>query len=85
MCEFLFYILIMSKVHCKRVINLVFSVGNTIFANAPGKNHWLRRKETETTLRDSIWTANDNREKKIHSGRFMLFVKHQNFTQDVTK
>ena len=42
-------------------------------------------KETETTLRDSIWTANDNREKKIHSGRFMLFVKHQNFTQDVTK
>ena len=42
MCEFLFYILIMSKVHCKRVINLVFSVGNTIFANAPEKNHWLQ-------------------------------------------
>ena len=45
MCEFLFYILIMSKVHCKRVINLVFSVGNTIFANAPGKNHWLQAEK----------------------------------------
>ena len=32
----------MSKVHCKRVINLVFNASNTIFANAPGKNHWLQ-------------------------------------------
>ena len=27
----------MSKVHCKRVINLVFNASNTIFANASGK------------------------------------------------
>ena len=29
--------------------------------------------------------ANDNREKKINCDRFMFFVKHQHFTQDVTQ
>ena len=33
-------------------------------------------KETETTLGGSIWTANDNREKKIYGCRSILFVKH---------
>ena len=65
----------MSKVHCKRVINLVFNASNTIFANAPGKNHWLRRKETETTLRDSIWKVNDNREKKNSQWPFHALCK----------
>ena len=56
---------------------MVFNACNTIFANVTGEKSLVTGlKETETTLGGSIWTANDNREKKIYGGRSMLFVKH---------